>query len=78
MVEARLCAGDPVVVVGGGNSGWPGGLFLADAAAEVRLVVRERSLDENMSRYLADRILRDSRIEVHLHTGRILFPRNEP
>jgi thioredoxin reductase (NADPH) len=68
VVEARMCAGDPVVVVGGGNSAGQAAVFLADYAGAVRLVVRERSLDENMSRYLVDRILHDSRIEVHLHT----------
>ena len=35
---------------------------------QVRMVVREATLDENMSRYLADRIANDPRIEVHLHT----------
>ena len=67
-VEAQLCVNDPVVVVGGGNSAGQAALFLADHAREVRLVVREHSLDEFMSRYLADRILHDPRIEVHLHT----------
>jgi thioredoxin reductase (NADPH) len=67
-VEAQQCVGDPVVVVGGGNSAGQAAVFLADAAAEVRMVVRESSLDENMSRYLADRIEHDPRIEVHLHT----------
>jgi thioredoxin reductase (NADPH) len=57
-----------VVVVGGGNSAGQAAVFLADQAAEVRLVVMEHSLDENMSRYLADRITQDPRIEVHLHT----------
>ena len=39
----RSCArGDPVVVVGGGNSAGQAALFLAEHAAEVRLVVRER------------------------------------
>jgi thioredoxin reductase (NADPH) len=67
-VEARMCVGAPVVVVGGGNSAGQAAVFLADHAAQVRMVVREASLDENMSRYLADRIAKDPRIEVHLHT----------
>jgi thioredoxin reductase (NADPH) len=67
-IEAQLCVDDPVVVVGGGNSAGQAALFLADHARTVRLVVRERGLDEYMSRYLADRIERDPRIEVHLHT----------
>jgi thioredoxin reductase (NADPH) len=67
-IEAQLCVNDPVVVVGGGNSAGQAALFLADHAGAVQMVVREHSLDEFMSRYLADRILRDSRIEVHLHT----------
>jgi thioredoxin reductase (NADPH) len=67
-VEARQCVGDPVVVVGGGNSAGQAAVFLADHAAEVRMAVRESALDENMSRYLADRIARDRRIEVRLHT----------
>ncbi len=67
-LEARQCVGDPVVVVGGGNSAGQAAVFLADHAAEVRMVVREERLDENMSRYLADRITQDPRIEVHLHS----------
>jgi thioredoxin reductase (NADPH) len=67
-IEAQQCAGDPVVVVGGGNSAGQAAVFLAGQAAEVRLVVMEHRLDENMSRYLADRITQDPRIEVHLHT----------
>ena len=67
-VEAQLCVNDPVVVVGGGNSAGQATLFLADHARNVQLVVRERSLDEFMSRYLVDRILHDPRIELHLHT----------
>jgi thioredoxin reductase (NADPH) len=67
-IEANLCTNDPVVVVGGGNSAGQAALFLADQASAVRMVVREQSLDENMSRYLADRILRDERIEVYVRS----------
>ncbi|HEX4692672.1 MAG TPA: FAD-dependent oxidoreductase, partial [Solirubrobacteraceae bacterium] len=67
-MEARLCAGDPVAVVGGGNSGGQAALFLSRHAAHVRLLVRERELSEHMSRYLADRIERDPSIEVFLHS----------
>src|SRR4051812_48176577 len=67
-MEARMCAGDPVAVVGGGNSGGQAALFMARHAATVRLVVRESALDESMSRYLAERIERDPAIEVMLST----------
>ncbi|GAA1204786.1 FAD-dependent oxidoreductase [Pseudonocardia alaniniphila] len=67
-IEAQQCVGHPVVVVGGGNSAGQAAVFLADHAAEVHLVVREPRLDEQMSRYLADRIIRDPRIQVLLHT----------
>lgn len=63
-VEAQHCVRDPVVVVGGGNSAGQAAVFLAEHASRVVLVVREGSLDEYMSRYLADRIRRDPRIEV--------------
>ncbi|HEY4419505.1 MAG TPA: NAD(P)/FAD-dependent oxidoreductase [Pseudonocardia sp.] len=57
-----------MVVVGGGNSAGQAAVFLADHAGEVHLVVRESRLDEQMSRYLPDRIIRDPRIQVLLHT----------
>ena len=67
-MEAQLCINDPVVVVGGGNSAGQATIFLADHVGKIRLVVREHRLDEYMSRYLADRIERDPRIEVLLHS----------
>lgn len=63
-VEAQHCVRDPVVVVGGANSAGQAAVFLAEHASTVTMVVREHSLDECMSRYLADRIRRDPRIEV--------------
>jgi thioredoxin reductase (NADPH) len=58
LMEARMCAGDPVAVVGGGNAAGQATLFLLRYAAELRLVLRGDSLAKDMSRYLADRIER--------------------
>jgi thioredoxin reductase (NADPH) len=65
--EAQLCAGDPVVAVGGGNSAGQATLFLARHVPRVHLVIREHDLDENMSRYLAARIERTPSVEVLPH-----------
>jgi thioredoxin reductase (NADPH) len=67
-VEARLCAGDPVAVVGGGNSAGQAAVFLARSSPEVRLLIRGGDLGKNMSRYLIDEIERRPNIEVLLHT----------
>ena len=65
-VEAQLCGGDPVTVVGGGNSAGQASLFLAKHAARVTIVVRGSELGEDMSRYLADRIENTPTIDVLL------------
>ena len=67
-IEANQCRGDPVAVVGGGNSAGQGALFLAEHTPVVHLIVRENDLGESMSRYLVDRIERTPNIEVLLHT----------
>jgi thioredoxin reductase (NADPH) len=67
-IEARTCFGDPVAVVGGGNSGGQAALFLSRSSARVRLIVREEDLTEHMSRYLADRIERNDAITVVRHS----------
>jgi thioredoxin reductase (NADPH) len=66
LAEGRLCTGDPVAVVGGGNSAGRAALFLSDHVASLTLIVRENDLEEHMSRYLADRIRRNPRIELRL------------
>lgn len=63
-IEARMCNGAPVVVVGGGNSAGQAALFLAEAGSPVTIVVRGPDLNAKMSRYLVDRIAADPRIEV--------------
>src|SRR6266704_445225 len=67
-MEARLCAGSPVVVVGGGNSAGQAALFLAAAGSPVTVVIRGLNLDASMSRYLVDRIEADARIDVRTNT----------
>jgi thioredoxin reductase (NADPH) len=67
-LEAWTCRGDPVVILGGGNSAGQAAVFLSRAASEVHLVVRGEDLTADMSRYLADRIERSPSITVHLCT----------
>ncbi len=67
-LEARVCRGADVVVVGGGNSAGQAALYLAQQGCPVSLVVRRRELAETMSQYLITRIEADSRINVLQHT----------
>jgi thioredoxin reductase (NADPH) len=67
-LEARSCAGSPVVVAGGGNSAGQAALFLANAGSAVTIVIRGPDLAASMSRYLVDRIEADRRIVVRRNT----------
>jgi len=55
-MEAQLCQGDEVVVVGGGNSAGQAAVFLAQTTRRVHLLVRRDGLADTMSRYLIRRI----------------------
>ena len=55
-MEAQLCVGEDVVVVGGGNSAGQAAVFLASTARRVHMLVRGPGLAETMSRYLVRRI----------------------
>ena len=68
LIEARLCAGEEVVLVGGGNSAGQGAVFLSAHASKVRMMVRGPGLAESMSRYLIDRIDATSNIELMTET----------
>jgi thioredoxin reductase (NADPH) len=67
-IEARLCAGEEVALVGGGNSAGQGAVFLSAHASKVRMMVRGPGLAESMSRYLIDRIAATPNIELMTET----------
>lgn len=64
-MEAQLCLGERVIVIGGGNSAGQAAVFLAQHTAEVIMLVRSRSLVDTMSRYLIQRIEENPRISLH-------------
>ena len=66
--EAARCGGDPVVVVGAGNSAGQAVMNLADQGAQVTMLVRGSSLAKAMSAYLVERIQAHDRIDVRLDT----------
>ena len=67
-VEGRLCAGEEVILVGGGNSAGQAAVYLSGHAAKVRMMVRGRDLADSMSRYLIDRIAATPNIELMTET----------
>jgi thioredoxin reductase (NADPH) len=67
-IEAQVCRGEEVVVVGGGNSAGQAAVFLAADCQHVNIVVRGAGLAETMSRYLINRIQESRAIELHTHT----------
>ena len=55
-MEAQLCGGDEIIVVGGGNSAGQAAVFLSQTAGRVHILVRSSDLASSMSRYLIRRI----------------------
>jgi len=68
-LEAKLCAGQEVALVGGGNSAGQAAVYLANQAAKVLLLVRGDDLAASMSRYLVDRIRGLTNVEVLARTS---------
>ena len=63
-LEARICAGDDVLVVGGANSAGQAAIYLAQQGSKVSIAVRRADLSHSMSRYLVERIEANPRIAV--------------
>jgi thioredoxin reductase (NADPH) len=67
-LEARLCSGEEVGLVGAGNSAGQAAVYLATQVAKVWILVRGRSLEASMSRYLVERIMAQPNIELLFET----------
>ncbi len=65
-IEAKLCAGEDVALVGGGNSAGQAIVFLAPQVRKLNLVIR-RALEQTMSQYLIDRIKALPNVEFHMN-----------
>jgi thioredoxin reductase (NADPH) len=66
-VEGRLCSGQEVALVGGGNSAGQAVVYLASQAKKVWLLVRGPGLAASMSHYLVERIAGLPNVEVVPH-----------
>lgn len=67
-MEAQLCTGEEVIVIGGANSAGQAAVFLAETVRKVYMLVRGKQLSDTMSRYLIQRIIENPKIEIHFQT----------
>ena len=67
-IEAQLCSGEEIVVVGGGNSAGQAAMFLSGIARHVHLLVRGAGLADSMSHYLVQRIDESPAITLRPYT----------
>ena len=67
-LEGRLCAGQEVALVGGGNSAGQAAVYLSSEVAKVWLIIRGPGLEANMSRYLVERIAARPNVEILTET----------
>jgi thioredoxin reductase (NADPH) len=64
IAEAMACSNEQVFIVGGGNSAGQAAIYFAKYARQVTMLVRDESLEKDMSRYLIDRIEHTVNIEI--------------
>jgi len=67
-IEAKLCSGQEVALVGAGNSAGQAVVYLAGQVSKLWLLVRGPGLEASMSRYLIDRIAALPNVELHTGT----------
>ena len=67
-VEAKLCQGESIALVGAGNSAGQAVVFLAPKVEKLHLIVRGEGLEASMSSYLIERIAALPNVEIHTRT----------
>lgn len=67
-VEAQLCQGATVIIVGGGNSAGQAAVFLSQFVEQVLILIRKDNLAQKMSSYLLNRVEKIDNVEVMTHT----------
>ncbi len=68
VMEAQLCFGEDIVIVGGGNSAGQAALYLSKTSAQVHLLVRQKNLSSTMSKYLVERLLTSPKVRIYFDT----------
>jgi thioredoxin reductase (NADPH) len=63
-LEARVCDGTSVLVIGGGNSAGQAAIYLAQNNCRVTIAIRRDDLTQSMSQYLIARIEADPKIDL--------------
>ncbi len=66
-LEAKLCEGEEVGLVGGGNSAAQAVVFLSPRVQQLHMFIRGDGLKETMSQYLIERIARLPNVQIHTH-----------
>ena len=67
-VEAQLCSGEEVALVGAGNSAGQAAVFLSPQVKRLTMLVRGEGLEASMSRYLVDRISMLDNVDIRVHS----------
>ncbi len=67
-IEAKLCEGEEIALVGAGNSAGQAVVYLAAKVRRLHLIVRGDGLEASMSRYLIERIASLPNVELHTRT----------
>ncbi len=68
LMEAQLCGGEDIVIVGGGNSAGQAALYLSKTSAQVHLLVRQKKPSSTMSEYLVERLQTSWKVRIYFDT----------